>query len=329
MVYCKQTVFNGWKGHRMILSVSRRTDIPNYYFDWFRNRIRAGFLYVQNPMNPHQVSRIRLSPEVVDCIVFWTKNPSAMLEQLDVLKGYTYYVQFTLTGYGKEIEPGLPDKRSVLIPAFRRLSERIGRERVIWRYDPIFLNERYSMDYHQKAFGEIAEHLAGYTEQVVISFLDLYAKIRKRAKDFQMREMRAEEIRQIAGEMARIAAGYGLTVETCAEKIDLQDVGIRHGCCIDKNRIERILGCRLTGGKDRNQRAECGCMESIDVGAYHTCLNGCRYCYANFSEEYVREKAKRYDPEAELLCGRIRPEDHISERTVKSFRDEQMTLWRI
>ena len=140
----------------MILSVSRRTDVPNYYSDWFIHRIGEGFLYVRNPLNSHQISRIDLSPDVVDCIVFWTKNPANMIEKLESLQDYKYYFQFTLTGYGKEIEPALPDKRTELIPTFIRLSEKIGKEKVIWRYDPILISKRYTADYHLKAFEEIA-----------------------------------------------------------------------------------------------------------------------------------------------------------------------------
>ena len=132
----------------MILSVSRRTDVPNYYFDWFVNRIKDGYLYVRNPMNVHQISKIDISPEVVDCIVFWTKNPANMLDKLEDLRDYPYYFQFTLNGYGKDIEPNLPNKRKELIPTFQKLSEKIGKERVIWRYDPILVNQKYTMDYH-------------------------------------------------------------------------------------------------------------------------------------------------------------------------------------
>ena len=136
----------------MILSVSRRTDVPNYYSDWFINRLKEGFLYVRNPMNIHQISRINLSPEVIDCIVFWTKNPANMLGKLEYLQDYAYYFQFTLTGYGRDIEPNLPDKRKELIPAFQKLSEKIGKEKVIWRYDPILLSDKYTADYHLRAF---------------------------------------------------------------------------------------------------------------------------------------------------------------------------------
>ncbi len=191
----------------MILSASRRTDIPNYYADWFMGRIREGYCCVRNPMNPRQVSRIDLAPQAVDCIVFWTKNPAGLLPRLKELRDYTYYFQFTLTGYGRDIEPNLPDKREKLIPAFRELSEKIGKERVIWRYDPIFVNEKYTVSYHLKAFEEIADRLAGYTEQVVISFVDLYAKIRKNAAAHSIRDTGEGDMMRLAGEMARIAAG--------------------------------------------------------------------------------------------------------------------------
>ena len=158
----------------MIISASRRTDIPAYYSEWFINRVKEKYLYVRNPMNIHQIGKISLDRNVVDGIVFWTKNPIPMLPRLDQLKEYIYYFQFTLTAYGPEIESGLPSKNIKLIPAFQELSNKIGKERVIWRYDPIFLNERYTMDYHKKYFRVLASKLAGYTEKCTISFLDLY-----------------------------------------------------------------------------------------------------------------------------------------------------------
>ena len=250
----------------MILSVSRRTDIPGFYSDWFFNRIRDGFLYVRNPMNAHQISRINLSPEVVDCIVFWTKNPVPMLERLDELEKYNYYFQFTITGFDRDMEPNLPDKREVLIPTFQRLSQQLGKERVIWRYDPIALNERYDADYHKRAFREIADSLAGHTEKAVISFVDLYAKIRRNMAKQKVREASDAEMLELAEHLVRIARERDLVVESCAERINLHSVGVEHGCCIDRRLIERLIGCPLKVDKDKNQRQECGCYESIDVG---------------------------------------------------------------
>ena len=311
----------------MILSVSRRTDIPAFYAEWFFQRIREGFLYVRNPMNPRQVSRISLSPEVVDCIIFWSKNPAPMLERLDELREYPFYFQFTLTGYGRDIEPGLPDKRKEVIGTFQKLSEKVGKERVVWRYDPILVNGRYTIEYHLKAFEEIAGCLKGYTEKVVISFVDFYAKTLRNTKDLYIKSLSREEMREIAEGMAQIAKSCGLVIETCAEQINLQDVGIRHGSCIDKKQIEKIAGCSLSVEKDKNQREACGCCESIDVGAYNTCRNGCRYCYANYHEEQVRKCIACYDVDSPLLCGRIEPEERVTDRKERSFRNPQLSIF--
>lgn len=305
----------------MILSVSRRTDVPNYYSDWFINRIKEGFLYVRNPMNAHQISKIDLSPDVVDCIVFWTKNPANMIENLEYLKDYAYYFQFTLTGYGKDVEPNLPDKREELILTFKTLSGKIGKEKVIWRYDPILLNKRYTIDYHLKAFEEIAASLSDYTEKVVISFVDLYAKTQRNTKELDIKQMTKDEMIHLAARMAQIASKYNLVIESCAEKINLQSVGVQHGSCIDKKLIEKLAGCRLIGKKDRNQREECGCFESVEAGAYNTCLNGCKYCYANFNDEKVKEKVSLYNQASPLLCGTITSDDKVTDRKVRSLKD--------
>ena len=304
----------------MILSASRRTDIPNYYSEWLARRFRAGFLCVRNPMNFRQVSRITLNPNVIDCIVFWTKNPAPMLPYLDEYRRYMYYFQFTLTGYGKDIEPGLPDKRRILIPAFCELADRIGRDRVIWRYDPIFLSDHYTLDYHVKAFTRIAEALAGRTGRVVISFLDDYEKTKRNMKGINIQGLTKEKMRRLAHSFAVIAGRYGMEIQTCAEKIDLSEYGITHGACIDREYIEHLLGCRLRAGKDHGQRPECRCMESVEIGSYHTCRNGCRYCYANFSDGRVQARIRDFDVDSPILCGKMEPEDRITERKMKTLR---------
>lgn len=309
----------------MILSVSRRTDIPNYYSEWFLNRMKEGYLYVRNPMNFHQVSKIFLSPELVECIVFWTKNPKPMLNRLTELKDYSYYFQFTLTGYGKDLEPNVPHKKKEMIPIFQELADKIGRERVIWRYDPILLTEKYTMEYHLKAFEEIARELEGYTKKVVISFVDLYDKMKHKGVYFN--EMKGEECHFLARQMAEIARAHYMKIASCAEFMDLSNCGIEHNSCIDKELIEKIIGCPLKVGKDRNQREICGCVESIEVGAYDTCQNGCRYCYANRSEQQIKNTIVHYHPCSPLLCGEITKEDKITERKIKSFREEQMRLF--
>ena len=304
----------------MILSVSRRTDIPNYYSEWFMNRIKDGYLYVRNPFNIHQVSKINISPEVVDCIVFWTKNPAPMLARLDELAAYKFYFQFTLTGFGRDIEPGVPHKKNVMIPVFQELSRKIGKEGVIWRYDPIIFNDKYTPEYHLKAFGQIAEELQGYTSKCIISFVDVYAKNKKSMEKLNSFSPAENDLAAFGQEVARIAGAHGMKAATCAEAIDLSSCGIEHSCCIDKELIERITGYKIRADKDKNQRKECGCIESIEIGTYNTCKNGCRYCYANHSQESVSQTCRLYDVNSPILCGRITEDDKITERKVKLLK---------
>ena len=306
----------------MILSVSRRTDIPNYYSEWFFNRIKEGFVYVRNPMNAHQVSKIDITPKVVDCIVFWTKNPEPMLDRLDELTSYEYYFQFTLTGYGKDIERNVPHKKEKMLPIFQELSKKIGMKRVIWRYDPIIFTNRYTPEYHLKAFEQIATALRGYTEKCVISFVDVYAKNKKSMELLNSYEVDKIELLEFSKKIAVIARDNGIAVGSCAERIDLDECGIEHNCCIDKNLIESIIGCKLKVDKDKNQRQECGCMESVEIGTYNTCKNGCKYCYANYSEESVEKSCSQYDSESPILCGTLDERDKITERKVKSLKEQ-------
>ena len=311
----------------MILSASRRTDIPNYYSDWFYNRIKEGFLYVRNPMNIHQISRIDLSPKAIDCIVFWTKNPEPMMDRLEELSAYKYYFQFTLTGYGKDIECNIPHKKDRMIPIFKRLSDKIGSRKIIWRYDPIIFSNTYSLEYHLKAFEQISAALKGYTNQCVISFVDIYAKNKNNMKMIGAYDIDRIELREFAGKISEIAGDNGMSVFSCAENADLEQYGIKHNCCIDKRLIENIIGYEINAHKDKNQRSECGCMESIDIGAYNTCKNGCRYCYANYSAESVSKNCNKYDPASPILCGTISKEDKVSERKVKSLKNEQTSIF--
>lgn len=311
----------------MILSVSRRTDIPDYYSDWFYNRIKEGFVYVRNPMNTHQVSRINISPELVDCIVFWTKNPEPMLDRLGELSAYKYYFQFTLTGYGKDMENYVPNKKEKMIPIFQRLSDEIGSKKVIWRYDPIIFTKKYTPEYHLTAFEQIAEALAGYTEKCVISFVDVYGKNKKHMEAMGAYDLQRSMLIKFAGRLSNIANENRMSIGSCAENLDLSGCGIAHNCCIDKELIEDITGCKLNAGKDKNQRQECGCVESVDIGTYNTCKNACQYCYANYSQDSVLENVSKYDPASPILCGGLMEADKISERKVKSFKEDQLSFF--
>lgn len=311
----------------MIISASRRTDIPTYYSEWFFERIKERFVLVRNPMNIHQVSRINLSPDIVDCIVFWTKNPEPMLSQLDKLKNYSYYFQFTLNSYGKDVEENVPSKNEKVIETFKRLSDKIGKEKVIWRYDPIFLNSKYTVEYHTQYFEKLASYLKDYTEKCTISFMDDYPKIKNNVEPLHIDNISNEKKKEIAKIILEIASQYGLKVDTCAENIELGDLGITHAKCIDAKLIEKIIGCPLIVEKDKNQRLECGCVTSIDIGIYNTCQNGCKYCYANHSLATVKNNYLKYNSSSPLLCSSLEEIDIVTERTVKSLKENQLKLF--
>ena len=307
----------------MIISASRRTDIPTYYSEWFMNRIREGYALARNPMNAHQVSHINLSPEVVDGIVFWTKNPAPMLDKLPQLKDYMYYFQFTLNAYEQDVEAGVPLKHKYIVPTFQRLSEMIGPERVVWRYDPILLSDKYTFDYHVKYFELLAKKLASYTQKCTISFLDMYVKTERNVAGLNIQPWTLELQDAMAKSLAEIAHSYGLELETCAEGIELEKYGIKHAHCIDGELFAKLLGCPLKVGKDKNQRKECGCVDSVDIGAYNTCRNGCRYCYANFNAKMVQNNQQRHNPLSPLLLGELQPDDKVTERKMTSCLERQ------
>lgn len=311
----------------MIISASRRTDIPAYYSEWFFNRIQEGYALVRNPMNPHYISRISLSPEVVDGIVFWTKNPVPMLERIDELQDYNYYFQFTLTSYGSDVEKNVPSKNDIIIPAFQRLSSRIGKERVVWRYDPILLSDRYTLEYHMEYFRRLCDRLADYTEKCTVSFLDLYKNIRRSIASLGIRTLSVEEIEELMESFAKTAKEHGISMDTCCEEVDLARYGIGHASCIDRCRLERISGSALAVERDQNQRGACACAASIDLGSYNTCRNGCVYCYANFNQTLVNMCCDQHDPSSALLYGEAAADDIIKPRQMKSYRVGQMNLF--
>lgn len=308
----------------MIISASRRTDIPTFYAQWFFNRIKDGYVLVRNPMNAHQISKISLSPDVVDGIVFWTKNPIPMLGRLDELKDYTYYFQFTLNSYGQDIESHVPNKQNVTIPAFQKLSDSIGPEKVIWRYDPIFLSDKYSPEYHIRYFEKLAKILHPYTKKCTFSFIDIYRNTEKNVKSLDIHPFSVEQQKYIAKNLADIAHSYGLQIDTCAEGIDLEQYGIQHARCIDDRLLSELIGCPLKVGKDKNQRLECGCIESIDIGTYNTCRNGCLYCYANYSQKSVQTNSQKHNPNSPLLFGEVGNDDKITERKMHSLLSPQI-----
>lgn len=277
----------------MIVSASRRTDIPALFSEWFYNRVGKGFVLLRNPYNPLQVGRVNLTPDAVDGFVFWTKNAAPMLGRIHELDEFKYYFQFTITPYGRDVERGIPDKQEVVIPSFKK----IGADRAIWRYDPIFINSKYTWDYHIRAFTKIAEELEGHTTKAVMSFVDSYRSVDLRPLKIQ--PLTPEQQKELAQQLFEIAAAHGIGLTSCAE-----NVGIPHSCCVDG----KMFG--VTKPKDRNQRGLCQCVESVDIGAYSTCYNGCVYCYAN-RFGYIQS---RPDANSDLLGPPLTGKEKIKQR---------------
>lgn len=288
----------------MILSVSRRTDIPAFHSDWFFERLKEGYALVRNPMNSRLVSRVDMTRDNIDFIVFWSKDPSPMLGRLDELEGIDHYFQFTLNAYGKDIEPGVPRKGDCIIDVFRSLSERIGKERVLWRYDPILISKRYTVDHHLEYFSRLAQRLRGYTEICTISLLDMYRKISARAEKAGIRSPDETETALIAAGFRAAAEENGIRLAACCEPELSERYGIQRSSCIDPELIARIKGCDISRVQDRSRREGCGCISCVDIGAYNTCRHGCVYCYA-CGNIVSKERSTA------MLCGHVQAGDEI------------------
>lgn len=296
----------------MIISASRRTDIPALYPEWFMNRIREGFALVQNPFNTRMVSRVDLSRSHVDAIVFWTRNARPMLGYLDELDraGYRYYFQYTLTAYPPVLEPRLPSPANA-IAAFRELSRAVGPERVVWRFDPVIVSDVTSEEWICNNFDNIASELHGFTENVVVSFADFYAKVARNlhrataATGVGFYDVHEDPgmLLRIASRLAQAARTRSMRISACAEGIDLGGLGIAAGKCISDELISRLFDITVTGEKDRHQRKACRCVESKDIGRYDTCVHGCVYCYANGGGAATARNYAAHDPGGEALCG--------------------------
>lgn len=310
----------------MIISVSRRTDIPAFYSDWFFQRLQQGFCYVPNPRNPLQIAKIPLNQEFTDAFVFWTKNPYPMLKKLPLLKNFPYYFQYTITSYTHDIEKNLPRKR-YLVDTFKKLSELIGKHRIIWRYDPILLNEQYTIDYHIKYFEILCKNLAPYTTKVIVSFLSLYRKNKCRCDKVKAYSPQIEEQYILIKALQAICFAYNIRLEFCAgESININDIPINPACCIDIKLINTMRTTPIIAEKDKGQREGCGCVKSFDIGMYNSCFNGCIYCYAAFKDEYLEQNKNKHNPNSPLLLGNISPKALITEKNINTLFDNQLSL---
>ena len=307
----------------MIINTGCRTDIPAFYAKWLMNRIREGYVLVRNPYNPNQVTKYNLSPEVVDCLAFCTKNPEPMLTYLDELDMYKQYWFVTITPYGKDIEPNVPDKKKVM-ESFKKLSNHIGVDSIGWRYDPIFIGDGFDVNKHITCFGNMAKELKGYTHNCTISFLDLYEKVKRNAPNIN--PPTKEEQIEMAKAFRKIGKENNMVIHACCEKTYLSQYGLQCNGCMSQEIVEKAINNTLHPPKRKNLRQECNCLMGNDIGAYNTCGHLCKYCYANANKQFVIENMKKHDDNSPFLIGRSEPGDKITEAKQKSWKIENQQI---
>ena len=293
----------------MILNVSGRTDIIAFYSKWFLNRLKEGYVDVRNPFNPNLVSRINF--EDVDLILFCTKNPIPIVDKLNDIK-IPYIFHITITPYKNDIEPNLPSK-SDIIKAVKKISTTIGIENVYVRYDPIFISEKYNIEYHIKAFTKLCSLLKGYVKTIIVSFIDNYQNVRKNLPYLKYRSFTEEDYKLIGENFSKIAKKNNMVVQTCFEERNLTEYGFTKGECMSKELAFKLTGKTYKKWQARKGNA-CNCVELVDIGVYNSCNHLCKYCYANYDESKVKVNIKNHDVNSSLLIGQLKQSDIINER---------------
>lgn len=308
----------------MIINTGSRTDIPAFFSDWFYNRIKEGFVLTRNPYYPNQVLKYKINPDVVDCIVFCTKNPQPMLDRIEEISRFNQFWFVTITPYEKDIEPFVPDKNRVM-DAFKQLSDIVGIKAISLRYDPIFITEKYNLEFHITEFEKMCRNLNRYTDNCVISFIDLYAKTKRNFPS--VREVNINEREIIEKKFSEIGRKYGIIIRTCCEGTEAAKYGIDISGCMTKEIIERAVGATLKVPKSRKPaRSDCNCLLGNDIGMYNTCGHGCIYCYANYDRDIVVKNMKLHNPKSPFLIGTWEEGDIIKDAVQSSYYDGQMRL---
>ena len=293
----------------MILFASGRTDIPAFYSKWFMNRVKAGFVDVRNPFNQNLVSRINFSD--VDLIMFCSKNPLPMIDKLKMLKVPVLF-HVTITPYSKDVEPNIPDKR-LIIEGVKKLSLVLGIDNVVLRYDPIFLSDKYNVDYHIRAFDKLCKNLNGYVNKIIVSFMDEYKNVRSNKNILKYRTFTREDYKKIGEAFSKSAMDNGMSVQTCFENNDLTQYGFIKGECLS-HELAYILTSKKFKSSNVRKEKKCECVQMVDIGDYNSCKHMCKYCYANYDEKAVSSNFERHDDNSSLLIGSVQSDDVIKVR---------------
>lgn len=301
----------------MILNTGGRTDIVQYYSEWLLNRFNEGVVYSRNPFYPNKVTRYFLTPDKIDCVVFCSKNYEPILERLsEITEKFNTYFFYTITAYGKDVEPNVPaiDKS---IETLFKLEKIVGKNRIAWRYDPVLLTENYTINYHINTFEDMAQKLSGHIDRCIFSFVEMYKKLSLNMPEIIT--LNDEQKLLLAKGLGSIAQKYKIKLQTCATNIDYTNFGIQTSGCMTLDILGKANGVKFKDLKHRGMRKNCNCIETKDIGAYDTCPNGCKYCYANSTPKRALENYKLHDKNSLILLGKINDSDIIQQGNQKSF----------
>ena len=301
----------------MIINTGGRTDTVQYYAKWLLRRFSEGYALTRNPLFPSKISRYELTPDKVDCVVFCSKNYQPILPYLhEITDRFNTYFHYTITAYGQDIEPGVPSIEESL-QTLIKLSKQVGRQRIAWRYDPVLLTEKYTISRHVETFERMARILAPHIDRCIFSFVEMYKKLETNMPE--LRPLSEEDKDTLAHGLGTLAKQYGIFIQTCGTNGDFARYGIHASGCMTLDILGKANGIVFKNLKHKGMRQGCHCIESRDIGAYNTCLNGCKYCYANTKSHKARENYRLHDPASPLLLGHVKPEDTIIQGEQKSF----------
>lgn len=309
----------------MIINTGGRTDTVQYYSTWLLKRFEEGFVLSRNPLFPNKVMRYSLNPDVVDCVVFCSKNYAPILPRLqEITDRFNTYFFYTITAYGKDIEPGVPSIDESM-ETLMRLSELVGKNRVAWRYDPVLLTKDYTIGVHEKTFSSMAKILSPYIDRCIFSFVEMYKKL-----EVNMRELiplKTEDINALAEILGYYANENGIYLQTCGTNADYSSYGVHQSGCMTLEILGKANAIEFRHLKHKGMRTGCHCIESRDIGAYDSCPNGCKYCYANKSPQKAWNNYKSHDPSSPLLIGSLQDGDTIIEGNQISYLKSKEDEW--
>ena len=304
----------------MIINTGGRTDTVQYYTDWLLRRFEEEYVLSRNPLFPNKVTRYELTPDKVDAVVFCSKNYKPILPRLhEITDKFNTYFHYTITAYGKDIEPGVPSIEESM-ETLIKLSDEVGKQRVAWRYDPILLTKDYTTERHFETFEKMVKVLAPHIYRCIFSFVELYKKLKTNMPEIIM--MSVEDMDILAQGLGAKASKYGMKIQTCGTNGDFTRYGIEKSGCMTLDILGEANGITFKNFKHKGMRQGCHCIETRDIGAYDTCLNGCKYCYANTNPQKAFENYKYHNPVSPLLLGELQDTDTVQQGAQKSFIKE-------